>query len=1286
MSDKPSIDSIFCAAIEIASPDERRALVEQACGQDQDLKQQVERLLRAHFHGRSILDAPAQPVATVDESRHETAGTVLGPYKLLEQVGEGGMGTVWMAEQTEPIQRRVAIKVIKAGMASKQVLARFEAERQALALMEHPNIARVLDAGATDAGRPFFVMELVKGTPITRYCDDKHLSVRQRLELFGDVCRAVQHAHQKGIIHRDLKPNNILIAPFDGKPVVKVIDFGVAKATGQRLTDATLFTGFGAVVGTPQYMSPEQAETNNQDIDTRSDIYSLGVLLYELLTGSTPLTQKRVQEAALLEILRVIREEEPPRPSTRLSSTAELPAISAQRHTEPAKLTRLVRGELDWIVMKALDKDRNRRYETANALALDIQCFLRDEPVQACPPSVGYRLRKFARRHRGPVLAACLLLTTLLTGIVGTTWGLLVAEQAHQAEAEQRHKVEQERDAKEKARKEAEDNNRKALALAATEREAKQAEAAQRQQAEAIAKLLESVFLELDPDEAALHLQKELAGRLDQVAAKVAKESDVAPLVQARLRTAVGTAYLALGEYGKAAAQHEKALELYQLHQGPDDPLTLRSLERLAEAYRKGGQLEKALDLHRQLLEKREAQLGPEHYGTLVSMNNLALAYADTGQLHQAVPLFDQALPKAKKLLGPDHYFTIVLMNNLAGAYSRLRDYSKARPLAEQAYAAAERRLGPDHGQTLRAMDNLALLLVRTGDFQKGLPLLEEALNKMSTRFGPDHPLTLHALNNLGVAYLDAGHFVKAMAVLQQALEKAKDKFGPDHGHTLLCAHNLALAYFTTNQLQKARPLLEETLDRMMATLGPDHYLTTRTMNDLGVAYFTEKRVEKALPLLQKAVQKMRVQFRPDHPDTVRAMINLGTAYVFREEPGKARPLYEEVLAQYRSQLGPDHPETVQAMSRLAQVYCELGKLELAEKLLHEALPAARKHWPEQPSLAEILAELGRALCGQKKYLEAEPPLREALAIYAQKQPKTWEHFKTMSLLGGSLLGQKKYTEAEPLLLGGFEGLVNQRAKTDVYPQELNRVAEAARRVMDYYEALGKPAEATAWSKKLSQFYLTFAEFGMRVGRWGKVDAALGHYLEVDPSDYRVWQRAAVVKLYLGDVEGYHRACREMLARCQTEMPGPASAVARTCMLTADATAADKRVQHLVELAVSDDKHPLYPKVLLTKGVAEYRAGHFAAAVEILMKCAARADGDVFDALVFTVRAMAEQQLGKTDLAHSALASAQAIIAARMPDPAQGREFTVDSWQQWLHCQILYREAEKLTKKETSGR
>ena len=344
---------------------------------------------------------------------------MVGPYKLLEVVGEGGMGTVYLAQQQEPIRRLVALKLIKAGMDSRQVLARFEAERQALALMDHPNIAKVFDGGATPNGRPYFVMELVKGTPITKYCDEQRLALRDRLELFVQVCRAVQHAHQKGIIHRDLKPSNVLVAAYDGAPVVKVIDFGVAKAVGQPLAEKTLVTGIGAIVGTLEYMSPEQAEINQLDIDTRSDVYALGVVLYELLSGTTPLENKRVKQSGLLEALRIIREEEAPTLSNRLATTEELPVIAANRGTEPAKLTRLVRGELDWILMMALEKDRDRRYETANAFATDVQDHLDDKPVKAGPPSTWYRFGKFAKRNRREVLIAGAAATVAVTGVVG---------------------------------------------------------------------------------------------------------------------------------------------------------------------------------------------------------------------------------------------------------------------------------------------------------------------------------------------------------------------------------------------------------------------------------------------------------------------------------------------------------------------------------------------------------------------------------------------------------------------------------------------------------------------------------------------------------------------------------------------------------------------------------------------------------------------------------------------------------------------------------------------------
>ncbi|HQR42295.1 MAG TPA: protein kinase, partial [Gemmatales bacterium] len=538
MIDHPSTELLSRYLAGRTSADESQ-LVEQHIAQCEECTSQLDKISSQGDAFEAKLVASAQSSKPdIERSSGVTSGTKVGTYVLRELLGQGGMGQVWQAEQTEPIKRTVAIKLVKSDLAGRQVLARFEAERQALTMMDHPNIARILDAGAMPDGKPYFVMELVRGIPINRYCDEARLNTEERLALFIPVCQAIQHAHQKGIIHRDLKPSNILITQYDGKPVPKVIDFGVAKAVHQPLTDQSMQTELGSLIGTLEYMSPEQADLNNLDIDTRADIYSLGVILYELLAGSPPFSSKQLRAAAFTEMLRLIREIDPPKPSTKLSKSEALPSIAANRKLEPRRLQTLVTGDLDWIVMKALAKERNQRYDSANGFAQDIQRYLVNEPVQAGPPSASYRLRKFVQRNRGSVLAASLLLVTLVAGIIGTSIGYYRAEMARTEEAKQRQLAQ-------KKEKEAQLEKANAVKAAEAEKVARLKETEEKQFAQAISDFVWSDLLALTSVEGQLRFAGEdklpldrnmtVKQLLDRAGEKLKKRKDLAPRIEAEL-------------------------------------------------------------------------------------------------------------------------------------------------------------------------------------------------------------------------------------------------------------------------------------------------------------------------------------------------------------------------------------------------------------------------------------------------------------------------------------------------------------------------------------------------------------------------------------------------------------------------------------------------------------------------------------------------------------------------------------------------------------------------------
>jgi eukaryotic-like serine/threonine-protein kinase len=798
-ADPKRVRDLFLAAAELPAAD-RAAYLSANDGGDAELRAAVERLLAAHEQPAPVLLRPAPGVPTADYAPiTETVGTKIGPYKLMEQIGEGGFGLVFVAEQTEPVRRKVALKVIKPGMDSRQVIARFQAERQALAMMDHPNIARVLDAGATESGRPYFVMELVRGIPITAYCDQNRLPPRERLELFVSVCHAIQHAHQKGVIHRDIKPSNVLVTSHDGKPVAKVIDFGVAKAIHQPLTERTIYTNFAQMIGTPQYMSPEQAEMSSLDIDTRSDIYSLGVLLYEMLTGSTPLAKKRVAAAAYDEIRRLIREEEPPKPSTRLSTSDSLASIAAQRHTEPAKLSKLVRGDLDWITMKALEKDRTRRYETANGLARDIQRYLADELVEARPPSTAYRLRKFARKNRAALTTAVALVLLLVAGITASTW---LAVRATRAEAAVRDAQQAEAERAEGERRANAELAAKNTALAIEQAKVQaRFDLATRAIALFHTGISEDMLLK-NPKfkELRTKLLKEAAGFYTDLEKLLAGQTDA----KSRKTLAEGYFQLAeltdkIGDKKQALAVHRKALELRrELAEAEEVDVetrldVARSLMRVGDLLRRTGDTAGALaafEEQREIAMAAETKASTDASRTVLALSHHAIGtvLAANGKSEEAIESYRKALAIRQELadtkaaviqLQLDLSLTHTNIGILLAQVGRLEEarvsYRKAWAITQKLFAANPGHAGPVHLLALQ-IGYMSDLEMKAGKPKEAMTMLrplltaEQALADANPAVIEFQVLLGNTQNGLGVMLRDMGKPTEALQMHQKAL------------------------------------------------------------------------------------------------------------------------------------------------------------------------------------------------------------------------------------------------------------------------------------------------------------------------------------------------------------------------------------------------------------------------------------------------------------------------------------------------------------------------------------
>lgn len=906
------IESIFSQAIGLTDPVRRGTYLDQACEGDAGLRNRVSALLAANQNATSFMSEPAGILPddieeNLEQPIGEQPGDHIGRYKLLQQIGEGGMGTVFMAEQQEPVRRKVALKVIKPGLDTKEVIARFESERQALALMNHPNIAGVLDAGATQQGRPYFVMELVKGIAINEYCNEAKLTARERLNLFVDVCHAIQHAHQKGIIHRDIKPRNVMITLDGDKAVPKVIDFGIAKAIDQNLTSNTLFTRYGEFIGTPAYMSPEQAALSVIDVDTRSDVYSLGALLYELLADVPPFDSEQLKPLGHDEMRRFICEITPVQPSDVIDTVggARATTIAQARGTTPRELKSLLNGELDWIVMRALEKERSRRYDTPIALADDVERYLRNDAVVARPTSTAYRARKFVAKNRTSVTAACAIAVTLLVATCVSGW---LAFNAIRSEARANDETKSLR--------------------------------------EVVGFINGGLFSNADPLQEPNRNIK-LRTVLDRAAQQLDAKSIERPSVEAAIRTTIGETYRGLGEYELALLHLKRAHQLCVDEFSDHHPKTIEATNRFAAALLASAKYNDAKALIDQNILVAQRELTDNDPLLLEAMKLSAVRFEAAGELTQAENLFRDLLGRRESTLGVDHPKTCRAMANLASVYQSQGRFNDALQLLQASHAGMM-QTDSDWPTRLNIAASLAALHSARKEKDIAAKIYEETIPHAERVLGSDHVQTLTAKHGLAVVRFSQHRLAEAELLLEEVFEGQRRQLGEEHPGTLTTMHNLAMLRQSQGRFSEAEVLLKTELQNRRLTLGDDHASIRNALSGLAFFYLNQAEFAKAIPYYEQATAALR-QVSNDEPNVVASLTMLalcrnktGAGELAKADLQVARQICESTL--------PDQWLQFVVESLLGEVHLGLGNRNDAEAALLLGYDGLKIHEQDVPA------------------------------------------------------------------------------------------------------------------------------------------------------------------------------------------------------------------------------------------------------------------------------------------------------------------------------------------------